>query len=370
VRSNNRRSGTRTPEELRKEQEELAAKFEQLAKQAEEEDRHDEELFGGEADALPPELRDTQRRLEKLREMLKKLEDLKEEGGTVPKRVPTIDPDSRVMPNKDGGHAPNYTPLATVDIASGMIVSADVLAVHNEDKELIPALEEVSRDFGVPVAAEVLTDGLNGTGANLAGCAERGIEIFSPCKAPDPGNPALRADLAQAVPEADWDRLPTSKVKGGSQLDKSAFVYDQERNRYMCPLGNPLEYANTTTEKCGSGYRIRDRYQANPQDCAACPLRERCIQRNAKARQINREQYETHRERHAQKMATTEAQAVYALRRHPGERPFAVIKQQFGIRQFLLRGLEGVRAEWRWAATAFNLKIMMSRMHGSRAGPA
>ena len=37
------------------------------------------------------------------------------------------DLDARVMPNKDGGYAPNYTPLATVDIDSGLIVAADVL---------------------------------------------------------------------------------------------------------------------------------------------------------------------------------------------------------------------------------------------------
>jgi hypothetical protein len=38
------------------------------------------------------------------------------------------------------------------------------------------------------------------------------------------------------VPAADGDRLPTMKVKRGGkaseQLDKSAFVYDAERNCY------------------------------------------------------------------------------------------------------------------------------------------
>ncbi len=49
------------------------------------------------------------------------------------------------------------------------------------------------------------------------------------------------------------------------------------------------------------------------------------------------------------------------------ERPFAVIKQQFGVRQFLLRGLSRVRTEWRWLATAFNLERLPAR---SRAGPS
>ena len=371
VRANNRRSGTRTPEELRKERDELSAKYEELAAQAAAEDARDEELFESRSThQLPAPLQDVQRRRDQIEATLQDLAQAKAEGRAVPKRVPITDLEARVMPNKDGGHAPNYTPLATVDIASGLIVAEDVLNVVNEDGHLIPAVEEVQRQFAVAAPPEVLTDGLNGTAANLAACAERGISIVSPCEVPDPAsNPALRADPTQAVPEADWDRLPVHPVKGsGPQLDKNAFVYDEQRNCYWCPLGQPLIYRNTTSEACGSGRRIRSRYQATEAACAGCPLRARCLQGKAQARQINREQYETHRERHARKMATPEAQATYALRRHPGERPFAVIKHQFGLRRFLLRGLSRVRTEWRWATIAFNLQRLMSLLR-SRAGP-
>ncbi|MGY8880740.1 MAG: hypothetical protein ACKVKV_08730 [Dehalococcoidia bacterium] len=41
------------------------------------------------------------------------------QAGTDPKQkpaqVPTTDPQSRVMPNKEGGFAPNYTPTALTD---------------------------------------------------------------------------------------------------------------------------------------------------------------------------------------------------------------------------------------------------------------
>ena len=36
--------------------------------------------------------------------------------------------------------------------------------------------------------------------------------------------------------------------------------------------------------------------------------------------------------------------------------PDAVIKQVMGLRRFLLRGVDKVRTEWRWACTAFNLQ--------------
>jgi hypothetical protein len=46
-----------------------------------------------------------------------------------------------------------------------------------------------------------------------------------------------------------------------------------------------------------------------------------------------------------------------------------LIKQQFGTRKFLLRGLEKVRTEWNWLATAFNLERLISLTLRSRAGP-
>jgi hypothetical protein len=198
--------------------------------------------------------------------------------------------------------------------------------------------------------------------------------MYSPCPIPDPEtNPALRADPTQPVPADQWDRLPTKNVSAAgqktTQLDKSAFVYDAERNCYWCPQGKAMPHAGTTSEPSGTGQRIRQRYQAAAADCAACPLRARCLQGKAAARQISREQYEAQRERHAQRMATIEAKAKYAERRHAGERPFAVIKHVFGVRRFLLRGLEKVQIEWHWAAAAFNLQRLMSALH-ARAGPS
>jgi len=51
----------------------------------------------------------------------------------------------------------------------------------------------------------------------------------------------LRADLTQPVAALDRDHLPTKKTsrKGEKkeQLDKQAFVYDQENDCYWCPEG-------------------------------------------------------------------------------------------------------------------------------------
>lgn len=371
VRANNRRSGTRTPAELRDEAAELDAKYERLAAEAEAADLQDEEAF--DVATAKPQPQTHEQRRERVTRALEELARAEAAGEKLPGRLPITDPESRVMPNKEGGFAPNYTPTAMVDVDSGLIVAATVLAVINEDAHLVPSLDEVQREYELPrPPAEVLADGLMATGANLAELEARGVTLYSPCDMPDPQNPALRDDPTQPVAESDRSRLPTMPythegVKG-RQLDKAAFVYDAERDCYWCPQGQPLEYANTTSEETATGRRIRRRYMADPAACADCPLRALCLRGKAKSRQINREQYEEHRERHAQRMATPDAEAKYRVRRHVGERPFAEIKQQFGLRQFLLRGVKKVEQEWLWATTAFNLKTLMPLLRG-RAGP-
>jgi transposase len=371
ARANNRRSGTRTPDQLREMRDALAAKYDELSKQADEEDARD--FPKGNRKPARRDLRKIRTEFDCLNRQLEQL-DAAESAGECPKRIPITDPDSRVMPNKDGGFAPNYTPVATVDIDSGLVVESHVLNVINEDIQLLPSLDNVIQTFQLETPPAVLVDQLNASGANLAQCEERGITVYSSRPTPDPEkNSALRENPQEPVPQEQWDRLPTHKVRVHGvlkeQLDKTAFLYDAEQNSYFCPNGKRLDYQGTTSEASRSGRRVRQRYVAKPDDCAACPLAAMCLTGKAKSRQISREQYAEHQERHAQHMATSAAQGIYKRRAPVGERPFAVIKQHYGVRRFLCRGLQTVRCEWDWAITAFNLERLASLIR-SRAGPA
>jgi len=378
MRANNRRSGTRTPEQLRKAKEELANKFNELeAQTAEADDREDEQLGGGNAHSLSEELADIDRRRQQVDAALAEIERLEAEDKKVPVRIPITDPQSRVTPNKDGGHAPNYTPHATVDVDSGIIVSEGVISEANEDKEMLEAVEDVKESFGLEEApGEMLADGLMSTGENLAKCEEAGIDLYSPIKGvSSEDNPANRENLSEPVAECDLDRLPTTttKKKDGTQstkFNKVAFVYDAEADCYWCPAGKAMPYANKTSQVENGRKRIKYRYKADPSDCAHCPLAERCFSGKGKSRQISHEQHEAQRIAHAEKMSTDEAKQKYSRRRHPAERPFAMIKGHFGARRFLTRGLDRVSNEWRWLCTAFNLHRLMNLITSGVDPPA
>ena len=67
----------------------------------------------------------------------------------------------------------------------------------------------------------------------------------------------------------------------------------------------------------------------------------------------------------AQRLRTSEGRALYAQRKHTPEPVFGIIKSVLGFRQFLLRGLEAVRGEWRLVTMAWNLKRMFARTHAA-----
>jgi hypothetical protein len=60
------------------------------------------------------------------------------------------------------------------------------------------------------------------------------------------------------------------------------------------------------------------------------------------------------------RLQTKEGQARYALRKQIPEPVFGIIKSVLGFRQFLLRGLDKVRGEWRLVTMAWNMKRMFA----------
>jgi hypothetical protein len=196
-------------------------------------------------------------------------------------------------------------------------------------------------------------------------------------------HPARRADPTQPVSAEQLLQLPMmTKPNSGKlpedqrrQFAKGAFVYDEATDVYHCPQGKTLTYRNTSPEQRRGQPKVlrkvlRKRYESQPESCSGCPLRQKCLQdTTTKRRTISRDQYEPVRERHATRMAQPAAQEIYQQRRHAAERPFAFIKQNLGARQFLLRGLDRVKQEWRWLVTAFNIRCLLSAWR-TRAGPA
>jgi hypothetical protein len=60
------------------------------------------------------------------------------------------------------------------------------------------------------------------------------------------------------------------------------------------------------------------------------------------------------------RLETKEGKKRYALRKQIPEPVFGIIKSVLGFRQFLLRGLDNVRGEWKLVTMAWNMKRMFA----------
>lgn len=336
----------------------LDAQIEEAMKQAQEQDRAESALFGETSPVkLPRELKDLQRRQEKLKQAMKKIEQLEQDRAgrkdlsAKGPAVPLTDPDSRVLPNKTGGHAPNYTSVLAVDSDSGMIVDTQVLASNDEASTVLPAVANIQENFGAKPRQVAADSGFN-SGRNLAGLEQQQVEPLMPARQEFRENPALRPDPALPVVPEQRDKLPMNRQL--KVLDKAAFIYDAEKDRYVCPMGQTLDYSHDkpyNRDGAKGTYRI---YQCAA--CAGCPLAHKCLPKNATERRISRDEFEASRERMAARMKSEEGKARYKRRSHAAETPFAVFKTVMNFRQFLLRGLEKVKLEQHWISVAYNLK--------------
>jgi hypothetical protein len=266
------------------------------------------------------------------------------------------------LPNKEGGYAANYTPMAAAETANGFIVGADVLIGNAEHLALMPMIAVMEADYG-QLPGTVMGDGIYGTGPNLTAMEEEGIELLSPLPREEQAdNPALRADLQQPVAAEDVERLPTNAQT--KCFDKQAFVYAEESDCFYCPAGRPLPREGV--EKVRRYGITIEQINYRGHGCTGCSLGSRC-RKNPDARlgrKVTRDGYEAVRRRHNERMRQDAAKTRYKRRQHYGETPFAVLKAVLEMRRFLLRGIDAVKQEWLWACTAFNIKKLASLWKG------
>lgn len=369
LRASNRRSGTRTPNELLEAKKQLAEEFQEHRRAVEEAQAGEDEIFDtAEANDKRKQFADKQkdlsRREEQIEAALAEIERIEAAGRKVPDRLPITDPESRIAKNKEGGFAPNYNPTITVDADSGLIAAGDVISGIDEQSHMHEAIDRVRRNFldgDQDRSIDVLADGLMATGENIAACDDASIDFYTPAGSE---NSAYRDDPTQPIAADKIDDLPLrgKRPKKGKAdkrtFDKSAFLYDADADVYYCPMGKQLTRKSQRKDHTGGD---RFLYRADKSDCSGCPLRAKCFtnSRNQYGRRIECGVHEKAKQAHSRRMQCESSREKYSCRAAVTERPFALIKCHFGVREFLVRGLEKVRCEWQWLCVAHNIHRLL-----------
>jgi transposase len=342
-------------------------------------DATEDKQFGldGSLTKLPAKLRDLVRRkelLEKAQEAVlsieKKREDKHEASPDKVAKVSVSDPDARILPNKEGGFAPNYTPVVTADSEAGFIVSEGVTNSNAEYPFQLQALSDMDEMFSE------LPEYMMGDGAFLdlettQQIEEQGVIPLAPAQstAAVKGDAAYRDDPTEAVSPDCLDDLPVNKKTG--RFTRKAFVFDVENNCFRCPMGKCLSLCSICKHKRTSSNRIVETlvYKAQKEDCLECPCRDRCIPDHHNYRRVERMKSSETIDRMAFRMSQDENKERYNRRKLIAESPFAHIKHAMAIRRFLHRGMSKIQLEWKWICTAYNLsKLIRIIQKGRQAG--
>ena len=216
-----------------------------------------------------------------------------------------------------------------VDDKHGLIVSGDIARVSNNDlgqfsTQIEKANETIGRKCSIAVA--------------------------------DSGYSAID-DLAKVAGDQIKVIVPSTRIasrKEPREFDKREFAYNSEKDCYTCPKGQVLIRNGRTHAGNGDRYRIIDRAL-----CLACSNYGRCTKAK-RGRTLERLDAEVLREHLEREYALSENQAIYKRRQEKVELVFGHMKKNLGVSSFLLRGLEGVRAEISLLSICFNLRRMIT----------
>jgi hypothetical protein len=140
-----------------------------------------------------------------------------------------------------------------------------------------------------------------------------------------------------------WDK----SARPDGTFSRADFVFDQERNVYICPGGAKL----ASTGNIDQGHIVY--YRANRNDCSTCSLKPKCT--TAVVRKVTRDINEDVRDR-VRALANTEAFQQSRRERKKVEMRFAHMKRILKLDRLRLRGLSGARDEVLLTATAQNLR--------------
>lgn len=84
-----------------------------------------------------------------------------------------------------------------------------------------------------------------------------------------------------------------------------------------------------------------------------------CTNNKQYGKKIRRSDYEKTRAKLEKRYEEPDAKKIYSKRKTKVEHPFGHIKRNLGFGHFLVRGLEGVKAEWSLIACVFNITRMI-----------
>lgn len=270
---------------------------------------------------LKDELKDKEALKSKVNQIMKELKDKKQKSQN------TTDRDCIRINSLQGSHA-GYNTQIVADEKHGLIVNTDVVSENNDLNQFANQINQANETLGKKCEVASADSGYANTD-ELKKINDQDIKVIVP------------------------SQRQASK-KEPKEFDKEHFQYDAKNDCYICPQGHKLPYRYTNKQEKNKTYLISER-----SICKQCNRFGICT-KSKNGRRITRLINEETRQKLEAQYQRFESQAIYKLRQQKVELPFGHIKRNLTVNTFLLRGLDGVKAEMSLLASCFNISRMIT----------
>ncbi|WP_288267168.1 IS1182 family transposase [uncultured Methanobrevibacter sp.] len=237
------------------------------------------------------------------------------------------DPESRWMLNKKSKWEFDYNLQIGVDEYKGIIVSSSLTQNPTDVFELIPQIEQIKETFGALAPnTQISADNGYSTNENIDYLVENHLDGYISTR-----------KLSRKLKKINKKDKPFGKDK---------FIFDHEKNTYICPMGQILENQKS--------YKNNSRIAYWTNNCKTCPKHQECC--GKRYNRIITDYGNPNKIKMLRKMETDWAQEIYKKRSKTAEWPFGNIKQNLKVTEFNTTGLKRTQTEAKLLAISHNLK--------------
>ena len=261
--------------------------------------------------------KDLEQRLDWIQNKVNKLEAIApivEEQGD----ISMTDPDARKMKHLNGANEVSHNVQIAVDEKNHMIVAVDVTSQAIDYQQFYPMSKQAKENLGVD-ALTVIADRGYFSAEQLALAEQEGV------------TPIV------SKPERAWSPDP--------RYTSSNFIYDEQRDCYICPQGKLL-LRKGKKPKTSSEY-------GSKRICENCHVRDKCTT-NKDGRYIRRNEFQGAADRAF--LRVFENRELYKKRKSLVEHIFGTLKASFGFRYLFVRRTGMVKTDSSLFCLAYNLK--------------
>jgi transposase len=255
-------------------------------------------------------------------------------------RVAPGDPMAPFGLDKQKTYRPLYNVQTMSDVQTDLVLAYATTRSVADNGQLLPMIERTAEMTGQP-RKDILVDSGYPSGEDLAACQAKGVIVYAPWN------------------ENSFTETKRAQRKDKAQIPKDQFVFDPSMASYRCPQGKSLPYrGRSKNQKANGDYFTIEIYEADPADCAGCPLQAGCVRSRTGARTVRRQEHEELIEALRERMKHADAKEKYRKRGCTVERRFADLKTHRGLQRFSGRGPARADAQVGFTVLAHNLRTL------------